>query len=599
MGNIYGYTPSGNVHETDGKLNKGRIISRILSYTAKERFFVISSFVLSLIFVVCTLIVPIKIGDAIDYIVLGSFTDKGFSVSLLEAAFCILAAGISQYTMNRFNNHIVYHTVESIRRDAFTKINEFPISLLDTKSKGDMISRLTTDADQFADGLLMGFSQLFTGVITILGTLLFMLSMNIAITCIVVLVTPLSLFVARFIASHTYDMFKLQSKERGAQTALIDEVLSNEKMIKAYKREVDMLEKFDVINKRLESASLKATFYSSLTNPSTRVVTNIVYALVAGVGALAVISGGSMLFGTITVGTLTCFLSYANQYMKPFNEISSVLTELQNALVCADRVFEIIDSKEKETENDDPALLENVQGNVSCSGIDFAYDSSKPILKGINIDVHAGDRVAIVGPTGCGKTTLINLLMRFYDTNNGTISIDGIDIKEALLESVRTSYGMVLQDTWLFSGTIKDNIRYAKNDATDEEVINAAKEAYAHSFIRRLPNGYDTYIGEDGGMLSQGQKQLLCIARLMLIKPPMLILDEATSSIDTRTEKMIQSAFLRLMEGRTSFIVAHRLSTIRDADHILVMKDGEIIEQGKHDDLILKNGFYAKLYNMM
>ena len=493
--------------------------------------------------------------------------------------------------MNVINNKVTYNVVRDIRNEAIRKIEILPLKYIDGHSYGEVVSRVIADVDQFADGLLMGFTQLFTGIITILGTLGFMLYFNGWITLVVVCITPLSLLVANFIAKKTFSMFKLQSETRGEQTALIDEMIGNAKVVKAFGHEEDALKEFDEINGRLQKCSLRAIFFSSITNPATRFVNSVVYAAVALTGALVAISGG------MTVGTLSCFLSYASQYTKPFNEISGVVTELQNALACAARVFELIEEEPQVPEVNNAVVLNNTEGIVDCENVNFSYVPDKKLIENFNLHVKQGQNIAIVGPTGCGKTTIINLLMRFYDVNSGKIKVDGNDIQEVTRKSLRKSYGMVLQDTWLKQGTIRENIVMGKPDATDEEVIAAAKAAHSHSFIKRLPNGYDTVIGEDGGMLSQGQKQLLCITRVMLSLPPMLILDEATSSIDTRTELKIQSAFAKLMEGRTSFIVAHRLSTIQNADIILVMKDGNIIEQGNHEELLKLNGFYAKMYN--
>ncbi|HOO28422.1 MAG TPA: ABC transporter ATP-binding protein, partial [Lachnospiraceae bacterium] len=498
---------------------------------------------------------------------------------------------LAQWVMNILNNRTAYCVVRDIRNEAFKKIEILPLRYLDAHSQGEIVSRVIADVDQFADGLLMGFTQLFTGVVTILGTLGFMLFLNVKITLVVVIITPLSLFAARFIAKKTFRMFREQSEIRGEQTAFVDEMIGNEKVVKAFSQEEKMLAKFDEINQKLQKASLYAIFFSSLTNPVTRFVNGVVYAGVALTGAMAVLSG------KMTVGVLTCFLSYANQYTKPFNEISGVVTELQNAIACAERIFELIEEEPCKFEAENAEVLADVGGRVVCEHVDFSYTADSPLLSDMNISVQPGERVAIVGPTGCGKTTLINLLMRFYDADSGSIRVDGTDIKNVTLHSLRTSYGMVLQDTWLRNGTVRENIIMGKLNAAEEEIIAAAKEAHAHSFIRRLPDGYDTVIGEDGGMLSQGQKQLLCITRVMLCLPPMLILDEATSSIDTRTEVKIQSAFQKLMKGKTSFIVAHRLSTIRNADMILVMKNGRIIEQGTHEALLEQNGFYNELYN--
>lgn len=493
--------------------------------------------------------------------------------------------------MNICNNKITYQVVNDIRKDAFRKIEILPLKYIDSHSQGEIVSQVIADVDQFADGLLMGFTQLFTGVVTILGTLIFMLSIHPTITFVVVVITPLSLFVAKYVAKNTYQMFRKQSETRAEQTAFIDEMLSNLKLVKAYGHEKENMEKFTEINKRLEKASLKATFFSSITNPSTRFVNNVVYAGVGLTGALAVIHK------SMTVGQLSSFLNYANQYTKPFNEISGVLTELQNAFACAARIFRLIEEEPQIPEPENAVVLKNVKGEIALKDINFSYIPDKKLIQNLNLFIKPGQRVAIVGPTGCGKTTLINLLMRFYDVNSGSILVDGTDIREITRHSLRKHYGMVLQETWLKSGTIRENIAFGKPDAKEEEIIQAAKAVHAHGFIKRMPDGYNTCISEDGGSLSQGQKQLLCIARIMLCLPPMLILDEATSSIDTRTELKIQQAFAKLMEGRTSFIVAHRLSTIKEADIILVMKDGNIIEQGNHETLLEKNGFYANLYN--
>jgi len=492
--------------------------------------------------------------------------------------------------MNICNNHITYNVVQDIREDAFNKLERLPLKYFDGHPAGDIVSRIVADVDTFADGLLLGFTQLFTGVLTILGTLGFMLVTNVPIALVVVCITPVSFLVARFIATKTYSMFKAQSETRGEQTSLIEEVIGNQKVVKTFAREEAVKEQFAEINGRLEKCSLKAIFYSSITNPATRFVNSLVYAAVGIFGAFVAINGG------ISVGRLSCFLSYANQYTKPFNEISGVITELQNALTCASRIFTLIDEEPQVPDAEGAFVLTDAQGNVELENVSFSYTSDKKLIENFNLKVQPGERVAIVGPTGCGKTTLINLLMRFYDVDKGRIKVDGRDIRDITRGSLRTSYGMVLQDTWLRAGTIRDNIRMGKPEATEDEVIQAAKAAHAHSFIKRLPDGYDTVITEDGGSLSQGQKQLLCIARVMLCLPPMLILDEATSSIDTRTELKIQNAFAKMMEGRTSFIVAHRLSTIQEADTILVMRDGNIIEQGSHEELLQKKGFYSELY---
>lgn len=589
-----GFVPSGNLNTDNSAVSKsGRrgIIKKVLVALKGHRFLVVLSLLLAIVNVVFTLMVPINIGKAIDYII--PFDASGLPMLMeyvIRAIIFALIAGISQWIMNLINNRITYLTVRDLRNAAIAKIETLPLKYIDSHSQGDIVSRIIADADQFADGLLMGFTQAFTGIMTILGTLFFMARMNIIITLVVVCVTPLSLFVAKFISSKTYDMFKLQSKERGEQTSLIDEMIGNEKVVKAYCREDEILEKFDEINERLRNSSLRAIFFSSLTNPATRVVNSVCYALVAMSGAFFAISG------SVTVGTLSAFLSYANQYTKPFNEISSVISELQNALACAARIFEIVE-EESEESDENGSVLSNVSGNVDIEGVAFSYDKEKELIKNLNLKVSPGQRIAIVGPTGCGKTTIINLLMRFYDVDKGSILVEGIDIRDLKRDSLRESYGMVLQETWLKQGTIRDNIKIARPSATDEEMIEAAKASHAHSFIRRLENGYDTVIGEDGGQLSQGQKQLLCITRVMLNLPPILILDEATSSIDTRTEINIQKAFATMMKGRTSFIVAHRLSTIQNADVILVMRDGNIVEQGNHETLLKKQGFYYELYN--
>ena len=542
--------------------------------------------------VAMTLYIPILVGRAVDLIVgPGTVDFAGIARILKEGCVIILATALLQWLMNMINNKITYQVVRDVRNEAFEKIQELPLRYLDRHPSGEVVSRIIADVDQFADGLLMGFTQLFTGAATILGTLVFMLTINVWITLLVVVLTPLSLFVAKFIATHTYDMFRLQSETRAEQTGLIDEMIGSQKVVQAFAMEERIQEQFDEIDRRLEKCSLKAIFYSSLTNPGTRFVNNLVYACVALAGALAAIGG------VMTVGGLSTFLSYANQYTKPFNDISSVVTELQNSLACAARIFELIEEPSQIPDAADAEELKGAAGQVELEHVYFSYVKEKPLIEDLNLSVKPGQRIAIVGPTGCGKTTLINLLMRFYDVDEGSIRMDGKDIRHLTRKSLRSAYGMVLQDTWLKSGTIRENILMGKPDATEEEMIRAAKEAHADSFIRRLPAGYDTVIQEDGGSLSQGQKQLLCISRVMLCLPPVLILDEATSSIDTRTEIRIQKAFQRMMEGRTSFVVAHRLSTIRESDVILVMKDGHIIEQGNHEELLRKNGFYAKLYN--
>ena len=568
-----------------------KTLKKVLGFVKRYFFWIFLSVLLAAASVAGTLYIPIVIGEAIDFIVgEGQVNFTEITPLLIRAAIVVGATALCQWLMSVINNRVVFHVVRDIRNTAFRKLEELPLSFLDRNPVGDIVSRIIADADQFADGLLMGFTQLFTGVMTIVGTLVFMLSINPWITLVVVVLTPVSLFVAKFIAKRTYNMFKLQSETRGEQTAFIDEMIGNQKVVKAFGREDEATEKFDEINLRLEKAYLNATFFSSLVNPSTRFVNSLVYAGVGLTGAIAAIGGG------LSVGSLSCFLSYANQYTKPFNEISGVITELQNALACAGRVFELIEEP-SQISDEGNKVLESTDGDVSLHDVCFSYVPEKKLIENFNLTVTPGQRVAIVGPTGCGKTTVINLLMRFYDVTSGKICVEGEDIREITRESLRSAYGMVLQETWLRSGTIRDNIVMGKPDATDEEVITAAKAAHAHSFIKRLPDGYNTVIGEDGGSLSQGQKQLLCIARIMLCLPPMLILDEATSSIDTRTEIKIQDAFAKLMKGRTSFIVAHRLSTIRDADIILVMKDGNIIEQGNHTTLLEKGGFYANLYN--
>lgn len=552
------------------------------------------SIILATISVALTLYFPILTGKAIDLILAKGKVDfDGILVLAKEGVIVIVITAAAQWVMNMANNRMTYNMVRDIRRDAFDKIEKLPLAYIDSHSHGDMVSRIIADVDTFADGLLMGFTQLFTGAATIVGTLLFMLSIHIKITLVVVILTPLSLFVASFIARRTYSMFQLQSKTRGEQTAFIEEMIGNQKVVQAFNHEDEALEVFDEINERLQKYSLRATFFSSLVNPSTRFINSLVYAAVGITGALAVILTG----GAFSVGSLSCFLSYANQYTKPFNEISGVVTELQNALACAARIFELIEEPAEKPDDADAYVLESADGTVDIDHVYFSYVPDQHLIEDFNLHVEQGQRIAIVGPTGCGKTTLINLLMRFYDTNSGKIEVSGHDIGHMTRQSLRASYGMVLQETWLKKGTIRENICMGKPDATEEEMIAAAKASHAHSFIKRLPNGYQTLITEDGGNLSQGQKQLLCITRVMLCLPPMLILDEATSSIDTRTEIRIQKAFLTMMQGRTSFIVAHRLSTIRDADVILVMKDGKIIEQGDHETLLAQNGFYANLYN--
>ena len=572
-------------------------LGKVLKYVQRHGFFMVLSILFAAITVALTLYTPILIGDAIDLIVgKGQVDFAGIAAILIKTGIIIGITALIQWLMNTINNRITYHVVRDIRNEAFRKIEILPLSYIDAHPYGDIVNRVIADADQFADGLLMGFTQLFTGIVTILGTLFFLFSISWKIAIVVVIVTPLSLFIARFIANRTYRMFRVQSETRGQQTAFIDEMIGNQKVVQAFSHEGEALEEFDRINDRLADCSLRATFYSSLTNPCTRFVNSVVYAGVALAGALICIAtAGSV--NPFTIGQLSACLSYANQYTKPFNEISGVVTELQNALACASRLFELIEEEPQIPEPADAVELADVKGSVELNDVSFSYVPDRKLIEGLNLSVKPGQRIAIVGPTGCGKTTIINLLMRFYDVNSGSITVEGTDIRNATRNSLRSSYGMVLQETWLRSGTIRDNIVMGKPDATDEEIIAAAKASHAHSFIKRLPQGYDTVITEDGGSLSQGQKQLLCITRVMLCLPPMLILDEATSSIDTRTEIKIQDSFAKMMNGRTSFIVAHRLSTIREADVILVMKDGHIIEQGNHEELLAKNGFYANLYN--
>ena len=578
-------------NKTNKPSNKSTI-SRVLKYIKKYMFFVILSFVCATASVVATLIGPILTGEAIDQLVGPDHIDfdkvKHYIMLFIIA---MVVTVITQWIMNILNNHITYHVVKDIRIEAFNHLEKLPLSYIDSHQHGDIVSRIVSDIDQFADGLLMGFTQLFTGVITIIGTLGFMLYINVPIALVVVVLTPVSLFVASFIAKRTYNLFKSQSESRGELTALVDEMIGQQKIVQAFGYEDDALERFGKINDVLEKDSMSATFYSSLTNPCTRFVNSLVYTAVGIIGAFSAISG------KLSIGQLTCFLSYANQYTKPFNEISNVITELQNALACAGRVFELIDEEPEVEEPADAIELKEATGAIDIEHVDFSYVPEKELIKDLNLKVKPGMRVAIVGPTGCGKSTLINLLMRFYDVKDGSIKVDGNDIRNITRNSLRDNYGMVLQETWLKSGTIKENIAYGNPNATDEEIIAAAKKAHSHSFIKRLPNGYDTVITEDGGNLSQGQKQLLCITRVMLLLPPMLILDEATSSIDTMTEIRIQKAFNKMMQGRTSFIVAHRLSTIKEADVILVMKDGNIIEQGSHKELLAEKGFYFNLYN--
>lgn len=569
------------------------ILKKVLRHIGKYKIFLFISIVLAAVSVILTLYIPILTGQAVDCIIgPGAVDFDGILDILKKMAVIIVLTAVVQWVMNTCNNKIAYQVVRDVRDEAFHKLQILPLKYIDGHSHGDIVSRVIADVDQFSDGLLMGFTQLFTGVVTIIGTLVFMFSINVSTTVVVVILTPLSFFIAGFIAKRTFSMSKLQSETRGEQTALIDEMIGNEKVVKAFGHEPQVMEQFYEINDRLQKASVKAIFFSSLTNPCTRFVNSLVYAGVGILGAFLAIRG------YISVGQLTSFLSYANQYTKPFNEISGVVTELQTALACAGRVFEFIEEEPQIPETDNAAVLQAPKGNITMKNVNFSYNPDQKLIQDFNLEVRSGQRVAIVGPTGCGKTTVINLLMRFYDVNSGSIQVDGIDIRDMTRKSLRESFGMVLQETWLHAGTIRENIVMGKPDATDDEVIAAAKAAHAHSFIKRLPMGYDTVITEDGGSLSQGQKQLLCITRVMLCLPPMLILDEATSSIDTRTEIKISQAFHTMMKGRTSFIVAHRLSTIREADIILVMKDGNIIEQGNHETLLNKEGgFYAKLYN--
>ena len=572
--------------------SSGETLRKVLHYIKRYWVLLILSILLAAVSVISALYIPILTGRAVDLIIAKGQVDfAGIFVILKQIGIIIALTALAQWAMNICNNKMTYNIIRDVRKEAFRKLEILPLRYVDDHSYGEVVSRVIADVDQFADGLLMGFTQLFSGIITIVGTLLFMLSVNVGITLVVVVITPLSLFVASFIARKTYTMFQLQSQTRGEQTAFIDEMIGNQKVVQAYGQEEETQAAFDEINGRLEKCSLRAIFFSSITNPSTRFVNNLVYAGVGIAGALFAVAG------RLSVGQLSCFLSYANQYTKPFNEISGVVTELQNALACAARVFKLIEEEPQVAEPADARVLTDPEGNVSLDHVYFSYVPDKKLIQDFNLKVKPGQRVAIVGPTGCGKTTIINLLMRFYDVDSGEIKVEGTDIRNMTRKSLRTNYGMVLQDTWLKTGTIRENIVMGKPDATQEEVIAAARAAHAHSFIKRLPQGYDTVITEDGGNLSQGQKQLLCITRVMLCLPPMLILDEATSSIDTRTEMKIQEAFARLMEGRTSFIVAHRLSTIQSADVILVMKDGNIIEQGNHESLLAKGGFYANLYN--
>ena len=572
-------------------------VGKVLKYLKAYRFLFAFSLIISIVVSALTLYIPILVGKAIDMAIdAGKVNFDGINILLTHIGIVALITALLQWVMNVCNNRITYGIVRRLRKDAFDKIQSLPLSYIDSHPVGDTVSRVISDADQFSDGLLMGFSQLFSGLMMIIGTIVFMLYINVTITAVVIVITPLSLFVAAFIAKRTHSLFKKQSETRAEQTALIDEMIGEHKIVAAFSHEDEAIAQFDEINERLKTCSQKAIFYSSLTNPCTRFVNNLVYACVAFSGALICVSSGG---AALTVGGLTSILNYANQYTKPFNEISGVITELQNSLTCAARVFELIDAEPQtaEAENATELAIEDIDGSVSLENVEFSYDPDKELIKNLDLEVKNGQRVAIVGPTGCGKTTVINLLMRFYDVDGGSISVSGKDVKDMTRASLRRSYGMVLQDTWLKSATVKENIAMGKPDASDEEIIAAAKAAHAHSFIRQLPRGYDTVIGEDGGALSQGQKQLLCIARVMLCLPPMLILDEATSSIDTRTEMKIQNAFASMMKGRTSFIVAHRLSTIKEADVILVMKDGKIIEKGQHASLLENGGFYSELWN--
>lgn len=567
-------------------------LKKVLGRIARYRLNAVLSILLSAVYVGLSLYVPILAGRAIDNIIApGSVDYAQIMLELTKIAVVAAMAALAQWLMNIINNSMTYNVVKDMRTEAFDRLMKLPLSYIDAHPYGETVSRIIADVDQFADGLLLGFSQLFTGILTIIGTLIFMLSVNAPITLAVVILTPLSLFVARFIARRTHSMFARQGEDRAEQTAFVEEMIGNQKVVQAFAHEQANEERFDEINKRLSESSLQAIFYSSITNPATRFINSLVYAAVGLTGAFAAVAG------SITVGGLSAFLSYANQYTKPFNEISGVITEFQNALVCAERIFALIEEPTEEPDASDACVLDHAEGIVQANAVAFSYAADRPLIKCLDLDVKSGERVAIVGPTGCGKTTLINLLMRFYDVNAGSISVDGTDIRNITRHSLRRNYGMVLQETWLKEGTIRDNIVMGKPDATEKEIIDAAKAAHSHGFITRLPKGYDTVIGEDGGSLSQGQKQLLCITRVMLCLPPMLILDEATSSIDTRTEQHIQHAFAQLMQGRTSFIVAHRLSTIKNADMILVMKDGDIIEKGKHDELVARGGFYAALYN--
>ena len=573
------------------KVDQGATLKKVFERLGKYRIFLIFSILLATVSVALTLYIPKLTGHAVDFIVSrGNVDFPGVLRVMVQIGICTLVTALAQWLMNVCNNKMTYQIVRDIRNEAFHKIEILPLKYIDGHSYGEVVSRVIADVDQFSDGLLMGFTQLFTGVATILGTFCFMLSVNVKITVVVVLITPLSFFVANFIAKRTFSMFKIQSETRGEQTGLIDEMIGNQKVVQAFGRGEDVIERFDEINERLNRASLRATFFSSITNPSTRFINSLVYTGVGITGAFAVVRG------SLTVGQLSSFLSYANQYTKPFNEISGVVTEFQNAIACAQRVFELIEEEPQIPEPEQAVVLKDIDGNVKIEDVSFSYVPEQKLIEDFDLDIKPGQKIAIVGPTGCGKTTLINLLMRFYDVTGGQIKVENIDIRKVTRKSLRAGYGMVLQDTWLKTGTIRENITMGRPDATEEEIIEAAKASHIHSYISRLPKGYDTWITEDGGGLSQGQKQLLCIARVMLCRPPMLILDEATSSIDTRTELKIQEAFAKLMEGRTTFIVAHRLSTIREADVILVMKDGKVIEQGNHESLLEQGGFYRHLY---
>ena len=566
-------------------------LKEVICRLGRYRIFLVFSILLATVSVALTLYIPKLTGHAVDYVIgKGKVNFPGVIQVMIQIGVCTLITALAQWLMNVCNNKMTYQMVQDIRNEAFDKIEQLPLKYIDGHPYGEVVSRVIADVDQFSDGLLMGFTQLFTGIATIIGTFCFMLSVNVSITFVVVLITPVSFFVANFIAKRTFRMFRLQSEIRGEQTGLIDEMIGNQKVVQAFGRGEDATERFDEVNKRLQEASLRATFFSSITNPATRFVNSLVYTGVGITGAFAVVCGA------MSVGQLSSFLSYANQYTKPFNEISGVVTEFQNAIACAQRVFTLIDEEPQIPEPEHAVHLTDIDGNVKVEDVSFSYLPGQHLIEDFNLEVKPGQRIAIVGPTGCGKTTLINLLMRFYDVNAGSIKVEDIDIREMTRKSLRTSYGMVLQETWLKTGTIRENIAMGRPDATEEEIVEAAKASHIHNYIRRLPKGYDTWITEDGGGLSQGQKQLLCIARVMLCRPPMLILDEATSSIDTRTEIKIQQAFAKLMEGRTTFIVAHRLSTIREADVILVMKDGKIIEQGNHEVLMKKEGFYHHLY---